>query len=160
MIDEAIERMKKLAKMHRVEYEVNCNYYGKEVVDGNKKPDCLKRAEECEQIAEWLEELKAFRNNKYTAYYYNKGYSKAENDYHNQSEKDREIIYEVAYANGVYNFAEKSKTYIVKRLYECAINNVSVNSNAVDVFEDIAEHRIENWIDEIVEQLKRGGKNE
>ena len=106
-IDKEISHQRKMARLNRVEYEVECNYYGKEVVDRGKKPKCLKRAEECEQIAEWLEELKALRNNNYKDFYYDKGYSKAENDYHKQSEKDRQSAYELGYINAINDFKKE-----------------------------------------------------
>lgn len=55
-IDEAIERARKEAKKKMTEYE---NHYDR---DAHYYPrQCKKCAEEHEQIAEWLEELKAYR---------------------------------------------------------------------------------------------------
>lgn len=41
-------------------------------------------AEKNEQIAEWLEELKAFRENKWTLIYQKRGYNKAIDDFSEQ----------------------------------------------------------------------------
>ena len=57
-IDEAIAHAKEKAKKKMAEYE---NHYDK---DAHYYPrQCKKCAEEHEQLAEWLEELKAYRNN-------------------------------------------------------------------------------------------------
>ena len=45
---------------------------------------CIKCAEEHEQRAEWLEELKAFQENKWTDIYIKRGYNKAIDDFVNQ----------------------------------------------------------------------------
>ncbi len=84
--------------------------------------DC---AREQEQLAEWLEELKAFKENKWTTIYFRRGYKKAENDYHAQSEKDRQSSYdcgyEVGYAKAIDDFTEKSMEklteYDLKHVY-------------------------------------------
>lgn len=60
-INEAIDYQREMARLNRSEYESDCIFYGKEVVDRGKKPKCLKRAEKHEQLAEWLEELKELR---------------------------------------------------------------------------------------------------
>lgn len=83
-IDEAIAKYNKLANNDRTCYP-----------------------EEAQQLAEWLEELKALRNNNYKEFYYNKGYSKAENDYHKQSEKDRQSAYELGYINAINDFKKE-----------------------------------------------------
>ena len=44
----------------------------------NPCEDCVK---ECKQVAEWLEELKAFRENKWTDIYIKRGYDKAIDDF-------------------------------------------------------------------------------
>nr|DAS56748.1 MAG TPA: hypothetical protein [Caudoviricetes sp.] len=58
-IDEAIAHAREEAKMKMAEYE---NHYDK---DNHYYPQqCKRRAEEYEQIAEWLEELKSLREYK------------------------------------------------------------------------------------------------
>ena len=63
-IDEAIAHAREVAKEQRKDNE-NCEYkaeYGcKGCADYFSKP-CIECAEEHEQLAEWLEELKAYRN--------------------------------------------------------------------------------------------------
>lgn len=98
------------------------------------------------QYAEWLEELKAFRNNKYTAYYYNKGYSKAENDYHKQSENDRQSAYELGYINAIDDFK--------KELFK---NSERARPAGWSRYSEIVTCE---KIYDIAEQLKVGGKNE
>lgn len=46
------------------EKEENCRIYGKEVVEQFEKPECKKCAEEHEQLAEWLKELKAYKDSR------------------------------------------------------------------------------------------------
>ena len=60
-IDEAIEQFK---------YDAECNRADLD----------LSYAEENEQVAEWLEELKAFKENKWTDIYIKRGYNKAIDD--------------------------------------------------------------------------------
>lgn len=61
-IDEAIEQERKQAEMYRCEYECECNYYCKGFVDDHADEfECIKNMHEHEQLAEWLEELKAYR---------------------------------------------------------------------------------------------------
>ena len=45
---------------------------------------CMQNIERHEQLAEWLEELKAFRENKWTDIYIKRGYDKAIDDYMNK----------------------------------------------------------------------------
>ena len=65
-LDEAIERERRKAEEQRIDNE-NCEYkaeYGcKGCADYYSKP-CIECAEEHEQLAEWLEELKALREYK------------------------------------------------------------------------------------------------
>ena len=80
-IDEAIAHEREVAKKNRDEYEFECSYFGKETVDNGEKLDCVRCAEEHEQLAEWLEELKAFQENKWTDIYIKRGYNKAIEDF-------------------------------------------------------------------------------
>ena len=62
-LDETIAQEKMLANFYKNQYEFECDYYGKSVVDSNKNIlTCAKLAEDHEQLAEWLEELKALKN--------------------------------------------------------------------------------------------------
>lgn len=78
-LDEAIAHEKEVAEKNRSEYEFECSYYGKETVDNGEKLDCVKCAEEHEQLAEWLEELKAYRTLDKTNF--SDGYNKAIDDF-------------------------------------------------------------------------------
>ena len=61
-IDEAIEREKEKAKLHRESIIPKDRYYDMPHVDSANKSHTF-YAEEHEQIVEWLEELKAYREN-------------------------------------------------------------------------------------------------
>ena len=111
-------------------------------------PDNIKKcAEEHDQLAEWLEELKELRKekdkfdrnlkffNEINSKCFNKGYSKAENDYHAQSEKDRQSSYDCGYDAG-YSQSVDDFSEAVKKL---------IADSSVIRFKDI---------DEIAEQLK------
>lgn len=54
--------------------------------------------------------------------------------------------------------ANTIKDHLKKRLYESALNNVGIMISADYVFQDIAENRIETWIDELY-QYKFVGEN-
>lgn len=71
-IDEAIAHERQKAKDNRNEF----------YTFGVQK--CKQCAEEHEQRAEWLEELKAFQENKWTDIYIKRGYNKAIDDFVNQ----------------------------------------------------------------------------
>ena len=60
-IDEAIEQQKEKAKLHRESIIQKDRYYNMPHVDSANKSHTF-YAEEHEQLAEWLEELKALRN--------------------------------------------------------------------------------------------------
>ena len=78
-LDEAIVHEKEKAREKMLEYE---NHYDK---DEHYYPrQCKRCAEEHEQLAEWLEELKAFRENKWTDMYIKRGYNNAIDDFVNQ----------------------------------------------------------------------------
>ena len=75
-IDEAIAHAREVANTQRgksgicLQNGLECEHFS----------DCLKCAEEHEQLAEWLEELKAFKENKWTDIYIKRGYNKAIDD--------------------------------------------------------------------------------
>lgn len=80
-IDEAIAHEREVETIHRNNNKLN------ETLGANSpyyNTDCLKCAEEHEQLAEWLEELKAFQENKWTDIYIKRGYNKAIDDFVNQ----------------------------------------------------------------------------
>ena len=81
-IDEAIEHAREVAEIQRNNYKLN-KTLGKSSPYYNT--DCIKCAEEHEQIAEWLEELKAIKSDDFTDDLLNmgftKGYNKALDDF-------------------------------------------------------------------------------
>ena len=109
---------------------------------------CIKCAKEHEQLAEWLEELKLLRELKDehrkigNIEGFNKGYSKAENDYYAQSEKDRQSSYDCGYWIG----------------YKMAIDDF-VNACKEDILCQTFGLHIKG-IERIAEQLKEGEQNE
>lgn len=76
-IDEAIEQFKTMANdargeiIHGDDLEPQEKYYNSQLES---------YVEEHEQLAEWLEELKAFKKNKWTDIYIKRGYNKAIDD--------------------------------------------------------------------------------
>ena len=63
-IDEAIAHARKVAEMHRKDNDI-CKYksqYGCKGCADYYSKSCIECAEEHEQLAEWLEELKALKN--------------------------------------------------------------------------------------------------
>ena len=96
-LDDAIENERKQAKMYRCEYECECDYYSKGFVDDHADEfECIKKMYDHEQIAEWLEELKMYKevgtvegyksaiecyNEEYTIRKSNKQYNKAIDDF-------------------------------------------------------------------------------
>lgn len=57
-IEEAIANERKIVEKCKTEYELECARYGKRTVESCEKLECIKVAEEHEQLAEWLELLK------------------------------------------------------------------------------------------------------
>lgn len=92
-----------------------------------KNNEYLTNREE-EQIAEWLEELKAYRTLDKTNFSdgYNAGYSKAENDYYAQSEKDRQSSYDCGYEIG-YNKAIDEETINQIEFIKILANRLDAN---------------------------------
>ena len=60
-IDEAIAREREMAEMHRNDIVPKEKYHNMSWVDKNNEAS-MRSAEEHEQLAEWLEELKALKN--------------------------------------------------------------------------------------------------
>lgn len=92
-IDEAIERERRKAKEQRKD-NGNCEYkaeYGCKGCADYYSNSCIECAEEHEQLAEWLEELKCYKNdNDFSGYAdrlhkiaFNSGYKKAIDDFVN-----------------------------------------------------------------------------
>ena len=59
-IDEAIAHAREVAEMHRNDIVPKEDYHNMPWIDKNNEVS-IRRAEEHEQLAEWLEELKAYR---------------------------------------------------------------------------------------------------
>ena len=79
-IDEAIAYAREVAEIQRNNDKLN-KTLGKSSPYYNT--DCIKCAEEHEQIAEWLEELKEYKENQHRSlrHMYEKGYNKAIDDF-------------------------------------------------------------------------------
>ena len=84
-IDEAIAKERKKADLHRFN---SCHIDAELCADDTEaiedaKNRCIKCAEEHEQLAEWLEELKDYRENQHRSlrHMYEKGYNKAIDDF-------------------------------------------------------------------------------
>ena len=60
-IDEAIQHCEEVAAENEEIYKADCRIYSKEVVEKYLSPPCKKCAEEHRQLAEWLKELKAYK---------------------------------------------------------------------------------------------------
>ena len=139
-LDEAIQHAREVAEIQRNNDKLN-KTLGKSSPYYNT--DCIKCAEEHEQLVKWLEDYKQIKMlipiEQALKAEYNKGYSKAENDYYVQSEKDRQSSYdcgyEVGYSQSIDDFSEAVKKLIV--------------DSSVIRFKDI---------DRIAEQLKVGVK--
>lgn len=62
-LDEAIEQKRKQAEMYKFEYEGECAFYGTKFVNEHSGNfDCIKKIHEYEQLVEWLEELKMYKD--------------------------------------------------------------------------------------------------
>ena len=129
-IDEVIEKYKEITNPNTI-CLAHCDMF------------CDKCVQESEQLVEWLEELKALRDNNYKDFYYDKGYSKAENDYHKQSEKDRQSAYELGYINAINDFK--------KEIIDMVNNSPTVENNSGE----IRPMNIEEICEIITERLKK-----
>ena len=83
-LDEAIKHAREKAEEQRKDYDtcvVKEGYGCKDCAYYYSKP-CIECAEEHEQLADWLEELKEYKENKHRSlrYMYEKGYNKAIDD--------------------------------------------------------------------------------
>ena len=111
-IDEAISHAKEVAAIQRSNEKLNRTL-------GSASPyineTCLECAEEHEQIAEWLEELKDYRENQHRSlrHMYEKGYNKAIDNFSMEIDKYIErydgTIYDEAYYTNVKSDFEDLK---------------------------------------------------
>ena len=126
-IDEAIAHARDVANKQKIRSDI-CIQNDSEC---DKFSDCLKCAEEHEQLAEWLEELKAYRENSNS---YNK--------------EDIELN-----RNAMYNKAIDDFAILMKETFnhDWATTKIS---------EQIIYNRLFDKCNEITQQLKAGGKNE
>ena len=97
-IDEAIARERELAEMHRNNIVPKENYRNMPWIDKNNEAS-MRNAEEHEQLAEWLEELKKYKKNSnicpmcdtycsYLAEEFENGYNKALDDFVEKLKQD------------------------------------------------------------------------
>ena len=97
-IDEAIARERELAEMHRNNIVPKENYRNMPWIDKNNEAS-MRNAEEYEQLAEWLEELKEYKKNSntcpmcdtycsYIAEEFENGYNKAIDDFAQKLKQD------------------------------------------------------------------------
>lgn len=128
-IDESIAHAREVAE--KVRKSINSAV----TIQGEKT--CIACAEEHEQLAEWLEELKAYREN-------SNGYNK----------EDIELNRNAMYNKAIDDFAQK-----LHAKCDGMINN-KWNSNVAPVSWAEAYADFKDDIDEITEQLKGGGENE
>lgn len=127
-IDEAIAHAREVAEEQRKACDLAWVW---------DNPDNIKKcAEEHEQLAEWLEDYKQIKMlipiEQALKTEYNKGYSKAENDYHAQSEKDRQSSYDCGYEIGYAKAIDVACEYLK---CEWAVDNLQT----CDDFDKIAE---------------------
>ena len=133
-IDEFIEHAKEKAKEHRY----HADFFES---DNPMNTACIKSAEDCEQLAEWLEELKELRNMTAGHLYavaFNRGYLKAEKEVREKTIDD---------------FARKLITHFA----DWELSNTPCNDDETDRTKEIICETIENAIggvEEIAEQLK------
>ncbi|MDY5967884.1 MAG: hypothetical protein SPJ08_02615 [Sphaerochaetaceae bacterium] len=145
-IDEAIEQQKEKAKLHRESIIPKDRYYNMPHVDSANKSHTF-YAEEHEQLAEWLEELKAYKETKCNKSVYLANKSIDMIDAVNKGYAD-------GYNNAIDDFAEK-----LHAKCDGMINN-KWNSNVSPVSWAEAYADFKDDIDEITEQLNGGGENE
>ena len=93
-IDKAISNERKIIEKCKTEYELECARYGKRTVESFGKLECIKVAEEHEQLSKWLEELKEARNcmeeNRKAGYNhgFTDGFNKAIDDFADKLKQD------------------------------------------------------------------------
>ena len=138
-IDEAIAHAREVAEIQRKDND-NCEYkaeYGCKGCAYYYSKPCIECAEESEQLAEWLEELKVYQQHEIICNNgYNAGYNKAIDD-----------------------FAENISLEISESLIWGMIADCFKYKNLNDTSDKIVDYVI-NTANEIAEQLKAGGENE
>ena len=121
-IDEMIEEQRENAKTQR---EMAEEYFEEHIIDEKEKIEHLRYANEFEQLAEWLEELKELRNMTASHLYavaFNRGYLKAEKEVRN---------------NAIDDFAEKVKEmYAFTILEEVQLEKIAEQLKAGGVYDD------------------------
>ena len=113
-IDEAIIHAREVSEIQRNNDKLNKTLG---VISPYYKTDCIKCAEEHEQLVEWLEELKRYKNdNDFSDYAdrlhkiaFNSGYNKAIDDFVNACKED--ILFQIfgLHINGIERIAEQLK---------------------------------------------------
>ena len=91
-IDEAIVNAREVAKRNREQWK-NCTADRRDI----KHKTCEQCAEEHEQIAEWLEELKCYKN---------------DNDFSDYAGRLHKIAFNSGYNKALYDFAESLIRYV------------------------------------------------
>ena len=129
-IDEVIAHEREGAYIARGNI-IKCNNIGG--YESWHNSECIKRAEEHEQIAEWLEELKAYKSDKF-------------------AKNLQELVYKQGYNKAIDDFAKwlESKKYLMKEIHEhylCYTHYDEMQANDV-----IREY--------LAEQLKAGVEND
>ena len=127
-IDEAIAHAREVAAIQRNNDKLNKTLG---VISPYYKTDCIKCAEEHEQLAEWLEELKSYRASVFSGYMTQK-------------------MLKEEYNKAIDDYTEKAKA-------ECKVHYVDCDPYFGSIKDSIL---YEDDIDEIAEQLKVGEQND
>ena len=137
MIDEAIAREREVAEMHRNDIVPKENYHNMPWIDKENELN-MRSAEEHEQLAEWLEELKFIRQWK----------SDVMDEFCKYDCNSVEEALHYGYNKAIDDFAEKLKS-------ECREHYIDCDPYFGGITDSIL---YEDDIEEIAEQLKAGGK--
>ena len=137
-IDEAIAHAREVAEMQRKDND-NCKYksqYGcKDCADYYSKP-CIECAEEHEQLAEWLEELKDYRD------------------------KNKMVVrIDVENMDSIKDKIDELSKYAESQ-YNKAIDDFVKFANIMPTVEEEDGEIRPMWLEEMAERLKVGGDNE
>ena len=143
-LDEAIERERKQAEMYKFEYEGECAFYGAKFVDEHSGNfDCIKKMHEHEQLAEWLEALKDYRD---------KNKMVVRIDIENMDSVKDKIDELSKYAESQYNKA------IDDFIEKVELKYLGVHPD--ELYEKYYPREICKQIKELAEQLKERGAND
>ena len=140
-LDEAIEQFK---------YDAECNRADLD----------LSYAEDNEQVAEWLEELKAIKSDGFTDDLLNIGFTKG----YNKALEELKVIKEMDLSIPQHFTKEQSdwiKKYCINRnkeFYNKALDDFVRFANTMPTVESEDGTIRPMWLEEIAEQLKAGGK--